>query len=184
MFATVECEATVFGLRKVRTELASEIPCVLALPGADHVLDFLPVDRWALLSHVPLHEVDAQFRAAELPVPKVVVTAPARKVGPVEADDELTTAFQPQQYVEAITELGADPSVSLSFEDTPDGVTAAKAAGLQVIGVAAVLAPEALDGADLVIPSLLSVRVLGTHPFIVMEVDAIPDVGTGSARRR
>lgn len=180
MFATVECEATVFGFRKRRPELAAEIPCVLALPGADHVLDFLPDDRWALLSHAPMSELSVHFKAAELPGPQVVVTAPI----PADADPSVEPEFATHHYIEAVAELGADPSVSLSFEDTREGVAAAKGAGLQVIGVAALVPPEELDEADLVIPSLLSVRVLGTHPFIVMEVDAIPDVGTGVARRR
>lgn len=180
MFATVECEVAVFGFRKRRPELAAEIPLVLALPGVDHVLDLLPEDRWALLSHAPHDELRVQFKAAQLPCPQVVVTSP------IGDDQDPTTepVFDVHHYVEAVAELGADPSVSLSFEDTPDGVAAAKTAGLQVVGVASVEPPEAFDDADLVVPSLLSVRVLGTHPFIVMEVDAIPDIGTGVARRR
>lgn len=198
MFATVECEATVFGFRRIRPEAAAGIPFVLSLPGADHVLEFLPSDRWALLTHVPRDEIVAHFDHAQLPVPRVIVISstgagdrsPGGSSGessgesPGGSAQDLHVAFDSQHYVEAVAELGADPACSLSFEDSPDGVEAAKNAGLQVIGVAAISAPEELCSADLVVPSLLSVRVLGTHPFIVMEVDAIPDIGTGTARRR
>jgi beta-phosphoglucomutase-like phosphatase (HAD superfamily) len=168
VFATVECEAVVFGCRVVRPALAVGVPAVLALPGADHVLASLPAERWALLSDDVADEVVARFRAIELPAPPVVVSG----------------AFDATHHRAAIAALGVDPAVSLCFEDTADGITAARAAGLQVVGVATTAEPAELDDADLVVPSLLSVRVLGAHPFIVLEVDAVPDLGSGAGRRR
>ncbi len=170
MFVTVECEAAVIGCRGVRPELDANLPCVLALPGADHVLEALPDDRWVLLSHRDDAATREALTAAELPAPALVVVSP---------DDHL-----PAHYLEAATSLHADPQVCLAFEDTEAGVTAAKAAGMQVIGVAANVDPIELGAADFVVPSLLSVRVLGAHPFLVFEVDAIPDIGTQVARRR
>ncbi len=194
MFATVECEATIFGFTNLRLDVASGIPLVLALPGADHVLAFLPSGRWALLSHIERDDAIRHFNDAALPAPGVVITAPASDQDARErsdASDEVSASaqapiplFDSGHYVSAVAELGTDAAFSLAFADSPDGVAAARSAGLQVIGVAAVRDPDELGDADLVIPSLLSVRVLGVHPFIVMEVDAIPDLGTGSARRR
>lgn len=173
MFATVECEAAVFGCRTVQPDLAARIPSVLALPGADHVLEALPGDRWALLADGDHDALTAAFADAALPTPPVVVGA---------ADGAIHTSID---YERAAHALGADPHVCLAFEDTAVGVAAARAAGLQVVGVApGPIDPSSLDAADLVVPTLLSVRVLGTHPFVVFEVDAIPDLGTGAARRR
>ncbi len=170
MFTTVECEAAIFGCRTVRPEIAPDLPCVLAMAGADHVLDGIPADRWALLAAAHLDGVAERFTAASLPAPKIVVTFD----GDTSAD----------HYLRAAEAIGTDPHVCLAFEDTPGGIDAAREAGLQVIGVSAHREPGDLGGADLIVPSLLSVRVLGTHPFVVFEVDAIPDVGTGAARRR
>lgn len=174
MFATVECEAAVFGCRTVRPELASLVPSVLALPGADHVLEALPPDRWALLADEDEATLRHAFTAVALPTPPVVV-APGGPEGVHTGVD----------YEAAAAALGADPHVCLAFEDTETGVAAARSAGLQVIGVApGDIDPTDLAAADLVVPTLLSVRVLGAHPFVVLEVDAIPDLGTGTARRR
>jgi sugar-phosphatase len=176
VFATVECEAVLFGCRTIRPELAAEIPFMLALPGANHVLESLPEDRWALLSHTPRPELVAHLASIDLPAPTNVLTV----VPAVDDHDR----FDPEHYLAATATFEVDPTVSLAFEDTPTGVAAAKQAGLQVIGVAASVDARALDEADLVVPSLLSVRVLGAHPFIVLEVDAIPDLGSGEGRRR
>jgi sugar-phosphatase len=170
VFATVECEATIFGCRTIRHDVAPDLPYVLAMAGADHVLEGIPADRWALLAASAPDGVSDRFAAADLPVPKIVIT--------VEGD------VTPGHYIQAAEAIGSDPHVCLAFEDTADGVDAARDAGLQVIGVSGHSEPDCLGHADLVVPSLLSVRVLGTHPFVVLEVDAIPDLGTGAARRR
>lgn len=192
MFATVECEVVVFGCRSLWGEAADDLPCVLGLPGVDHVLGGLPPDRWALLAHDDAAQVTARFSAAGLPMPSVVLpgrsSASARasvSAAPTGRDAVPTPpGFSTEHYRDASARLDTDPAVCLAFEDTPGGVAAARAAGLQVVGIAVASPPEDLAEADLVVPSLLSVRVLGTHPFIVMEVDAVPGLGTGAARRR
>jgi HAD superfamily hydrolase (TIGR01509 family) len=60
----------------------------------------------------------------------------------------------PDIYLEACRRLGdADPSKSFGLEDSPTGATAAKAAGLTVIGVP-YLADIELPMADIVAPTL------------------------------
>jgi len=41
----------------------------------------------------------------------------------------------PDVYVAAVAELGVEPSVAVAFEDSPNGIAAAKAAGLRCIAV-------------------------------------------------
>ena len=61
----------------------------------------------------------------------------------------------PAVYLEACRRLGVQPSRTLAFEDSPNGVAAAKAAGLHCIAVpCAVTAPLDLSAADLVVSSL------------------------------
>jgi HAD superfamily hydrolase (TIGR01509 family) len=69
--------------------------------------------------------------------------------------DEERAKPRPTLYLEALDrlELGADEAVA--FEDSPNGVRAAKAAGLFCVAVPnGVTATLALDDADLVVPSL------------------------------
>ncbi len=167
---TVECEAAVLGCRGRPADALGALPSVLALPGADHVLDRLPEDRWVLLTADTVDATRALMAEAALPAPRHMLSCPTGR--------EVTL------YENAARAVSADPAVCLAFEDSADGVDTAREAGMQVVAVAGTSDPADLAAADFVIPSLLSVRVLGVHPFLVFEVDAIPDLGTGSGRRR
>ena len=57
--------------------------------------------------------------------------------------------------VEAVSRLGVGPSVAVAFEDSPNGVTAAKAAGLSCVAVPCDLTRTlGFDHADLRIHTL------------------------------
>ena len=58
-------------------------------------------------------------------------------------------------YLEALDRLGLGPDEAIAFEDSPNGVRAAKAAGLVCVAVPnGVTAALGLDEADLVVESL------------------------------
>jgi HAD superfamily hydrolase (TIGR01509 family) len=62
---------------------------------------------------------------------------------------------RPTLYLEALSRLGLAAGEAVAFEDSPNGVLAAKAAGLFCVAVPnRVTAGLALDEADLVVPSL------------------------------
>jgi HAD superfamily hydrolase (TIGR01509 family) len=67
----------------------------------------------------------------------------------------------PDIYLEACRRLGAEPARSVGLEDSPTGATAAKAAGLTVIGVP-YLAEIAVPQADVIAASLADEVVLAT----------------------
>ena len=71
----------------------------------------------------------------------------------VTADDVAHPKPAPDVYLAAAEALGADPAQCVALEDSPPGVTAARAAGMTVVGVPS-LAGIALAGADLVAASL------------------------------
>lgn len=61
----------------------------------------------------------------------------------------------PDIFLKAAAELGADPARCLVFEDTPKGVAAARAAGMEVIAVVdAMMLGEDYSGASRVVRSL------------------------------
>jgi HAD superfamily hydrolase (TIGR01509 family) len=65
---------------------------------------------------------------------------------------------RPDLYLEALDRLGLEPDEGIAFEDSPNGVTAAKAAGLVCVAVPnPITATLALDDADLVLESLADV---------------------------
>jgi HAD superfamily hydrolase (TIGR01509 family) len=62
---------------------------------------------------------------------------------------------RPTLYLEALDLLGLEPGEAIAFEDSPNGVTAARAAGIFCVAVPnGVTASLGLDAADLVLDSL------------------------------
>lgn len=70
------------------------------------------------------------------------------------------TKPHPDLFLLACDAVGVAPNRAVALEDSPNGVRAARAAGMAVVGVAAGLtAGLPLDGADLVVPSLEGVTL-------------------------
>ena len=62
----------------------------------------------------------------------------------------------PEVYLRATAAIGIDPAEAVAFEDSPNGVAAAKAAGLQCIAVPNRMTADLdLSAADLIVPSFL-----------------------------
>jgi HAD superfamily hydrolase (TIGR01509 family) len=71
--------------------------------------------------------------------------------------DEERAKPRPTLYLEALEELSVSADEGIAFEDSPNGVRAAKAAGIYCVAVPnAVTAGLGLDEADLVLDSLAS----------------------------
>ncbi|MEW6272240.1 MAG: HAD-IA family hydrolase [Thermodesulfobacteriota bacterium] len=67
---------------------------------------------------------------------------------------------EPDIFLVAARELGADPATCLVFEDAPSGIAAARAAGMQVVAVPYPgMEPARLAAADLVVSSLLDLSL-------------------------
>ncbi len=69
--------------------------------------------------------------------------------------DEERAKPRPTLYLEALDALGVEADEAVAFEDSPNGIRAAKAAGIFVVGIPnSVTQDLALDEADLVVDSL------------------------------
>jgi beta-phosphoglucomutase-like phosphatase (HAD superfamily) len=78
---------------------------------------------------------------------------------------------RPDLYLDALVRLELEPSEAIAFEDSPNGVTAAKAAGLICVAVPnPITATLALDHADLVLESLADLPL----PELIERFDAAP----------
>jgi mannitol-1-/sugar-/sorbitol-6-phosphatase len=110
---------------------------VVALAGAADVLDAFGPDRVAIVTSCTAPLAAARLRAAGLTPPPVLVTAD--RLGRGKPD--------PEGYLLAARELGADPGDCVVLEDAPAGVDAGRAAGMHVVGVLTTHSAEELAAA-------------------------------------
>jgi HAD superfamily hydrolase (TIGR01509 family) len=77
-------------------------------------------------------------------------------------DDVERTKPAPDLYLAACSALAADPATAVALEDSPNGIAAAKAAGLLCVAVPGPMtAGEDLAKADLIVASLADVDLAG-----------------------
>jgi sugar-phosphatase len=127
----------------------AEVAGILPIPGAAALLDALPPNSKAFVTSAPRAIATARLAAAGLTAPQVFITL----------DDVEKPKPDPQPFLRAAAGLGVHPSRCVVFEDAPAGVSAARAAGCRVIGVAGTGNPAELD-ADLVIDAFDRLRVV------------------------
>jgi hypothetical protein len=161
MLRLVECQAVLFGCRTIAVRPEGGILTQQTTPGAEWLLARLPPGRAAIIG--PDQHADT-YAAVDLRPPTVVQA-------------EVSTS----SLLLAASVLRADPGDVLVLVDEPDHLRSARSADMKVIALATRHEAEALAGADLVVPSLRSVRAIGVHPLLVLEVDALPDTGRWSA---
>ena len=76
------------------------------------------------------------------------------------ADDVERTKPDPALYILALSSLGLKPEEAIVFEDSPNGVTAAKSAGIFVVAIPNPLTSQlSLDHADLKLDTLADLSV-------------------------
>jgi sugar-phosphatase len=121
--AEAECAAAVARIDRYEVEAALD---VRAVRGAGELLASLPADAWAVVTSGRRELALARLAAAGLPMPAVVVTA----------DDVRRGKPDPEGYLAAAGRLGATAGEAIVVEDSPEGIRAARAAGVNaVLGV-------------------------------------------------
>jgi len=110
---------------------------VVALPGAADVLRTFGPDAVAVVTSCTAELAEARLRAAGLEPPPVLVTSDRLRRGKPD----------PEGYLLAARELGADPAACVVLEDSPAGVRAGRDAGMRVVGVLTTHAAEDLAAA-------------------------------------
>jgi len=116
-----EWEAAAFA----RGELA-DTEGIVALDGAQPLLHSLPADRWGIVTSASRALARARLRQAGLSLPSVMVCS----------DDVQRGKPAPEPYLEGARRLGRRPSRCIAVEDAPAGIESARAAGMQVVGIA------------------------------------------------
>src|SRR3546814_20133997 len=92
--------------------------------GAAAFLARLPAERWAVVTSAPRALAYVRIAAAGLPMPPLVIGA----------EDVAKGKPAPDGFLAAAARLGVAPGDCLAWEDSPAGIAAARAAGMNEIG--------------------------------------------------
>lgn len=109
-----------------------------AIAGTAELFRALPDDARALVTSAGRETAAARLAAADLPVPRVVVTA----------DDVAAGKPAPDCYLQAAALLDVSPADCIVVEDAPPGIDAARTAGMRVIALTTTHAAFELGEAD------------------------------------
>jgi sugar-phosphatase len=128
--------------------------------GAAALLRTLPPDRWAVVTSAGRALARRRLESAGLPVPPVLVSA----------DDVTEGKPNPAGYLSAARLLNVAPQGCLVVEDTPAGILAGRAAGMQVLALATTYPPARLLGAPS-IEDFRRARIISRNGEIEIETD-------------
>ncbi len=129
---------------------------VAPIAGAAQILSSLRDGQWAVVTSAGTQLTGIRFRQAGLPLPPVLVSA----------DDVHRGKPDPEGYALAARRLGFANERCLVIEDTPPGIAAGRAAGMQVLAIGATVPRESLPDAPW-IPDLTRLRITGSHPLTI-----------------
>jgi len=129
---------------------------VAPVSGAAGILSALRDDQWAVVTSAGAQLARIRFQQAGLRLPAVLVSADQVQRGKPD----------PEGYLEAARRLGVRQDRCLVIEDTPPGIAAGRAAGMQVLGIGTTVPREALLGAPW-IPDLTRLRITGHDPLTI-----------------
>jgi mannitol-1-/sugar-/sorbitol-6-phosphatase len=137
--------------REVERLEIEDIADVVALPGALHLLQAIPQERWAVVTSASRALAQVRLRAAGLPVPKHLVTA---------SDLQRGKPF-PDPYLKGAEILGISPPDCVVAEDAASGVRSGQAAGARVLGLRTTSTDDELlsAGADWIADDLSAVSL-------------------------
>lgn len=135
--------------REVERREMEDIEGVVLLPGAQRLLNSLPLERWTIATSCTRPLAEVRLRAAGLPIPNNMITS----------SDVIIGKPHPEPYQKAATILGFSPSDCIVVEDAPAGVRAGKAAGARVIGFPTTMAVHDLEtaGADWIVENCAAI---------------------------
>jgi mannitol-1-/sugar-/sorbitol-6-phosphatase len=136
---------------------------VVFLPGAQQLLESLPLDRWTIATSCTRPLAEVRLRAAGLRIPEQMVTS----------SDVTHGKPHPEPYLKAAAKLGIRPEDCIVVEDAPAGVRAGKAAGARVIGFPTTMKVELLKeaGADWILDNCSAVTVQNSDHKLLLTLD-------------
>lgn len=139
----IETEAAKFIIAEIN-DVAGLVP----VKGAKSLVKSLPVTTWGIATSGIQDLAVARLQAVGLPIPPVLVTADTVKRGKPD----------PESYLLAAKQIRVPSEKCIAIEDAPAGITAARSAGMKVIGITTTHPPEALKGTDAIAVNLSAIK--------------------------
>ena len=136
-------------VKKIEQREASDTEGVVVMPGAAELLKSLPDERWCVVTSGTRYLATSRLRLANLPIPRVLVSA----------EDVNNGKPDPEPYLKGARLLGMNPAECLVIEDAPAGISSAHAGGMKVIALTSTYPASELDEADAVAETLRQIRV-------------------------
>jgi sugar-phosphatase len=135
--------------REVERREMEDIEGIILLPGAQRLLNSLPLERWTIATSCTRPLAEVRLRAAGLPIPNNMITSSDVKIGKP----------HPEPYQKAASILGFSAPDCVVVEDAPAGVRAGKASGARVIGFPTTMAIQDLEsaGADWIVENCAAI---------------------------
>jgi sugar-phosphatase len=137
---------------------------VTALPGAARLLARLPNDRFAIVTSATRPLAVARLGYAGIPVPQHTITA----------EDVSHGKPSPEPFLKGAALLGFAPADCLVFEDTPAGISSARAAGMRTVALRTTYPVDQLQAAHAIIRNLADVKAKLREQLLIVEVDSSP----------
>jgi sugar-phosphatase len=136
-------------VRKIEKREADDHDGVGVMPGAADLIQAIPEGRWCVVTSGTRYLATSRLRLANLPTPRVLVSA----------GDVSKGKPDPQPYLLGARLLGVNPSECLVIEDAPAGILAAHAGRMKAIAMTSTYPASALEEADAVVQKLAQIRV-------------------------
>ena len=139
-----------------------DIEGVVPLPGAQELLQALPLSRWTIVTSCTRPLAEVRLRAAGLKIPAKMVTC----------SDVENGKPHPEPYLKGAAALGIAAADCAVVEDVPAGIRSGKAAGAKVIALRTTAAEEELReaGADWIVGNCGDLGVGGGPGELVIEL--------------
>jgi|SRR5215469_680897 len=135
---------------------------IIAIPGAVALVNSIPRGRWGVVTSGTRFLATTRMRKFGIPIPDVLITA----------EDVNNGKPDPEPYRKGAERLKANPADCVVFEDAPAGIRSAHAAGMKVISMPSTYSAPELHEADVIIPSLASIKVTpdgaGPHGMLIV----------------
>ncbi len=110
---------------------------IVALRGAAELLATLHPNEWAVVTSAPRLLAEARLRFAGLPIPACLIGNEDVRAGKPDPDG----------YLKAAAQLNLHPRDCTVIEDTPAGIQAARAAGMDILAIGTTFPESELLGA-------------------------------------
>jgi mannitol-1-/sugar-/sorbitol-6-phosphatase len=133
---------------------------VVALPGAEALLDALRAGEWAVVTSGGRELARQRLAHANLLLPDVLIAA----------EDVAIGKPAPDGYLKAARELGRHAAKCLVIEDTPPGIQAGRAAGAHTVALTTTFPSVALGGADMIVEHLDFLKLQRSEAALLISI--------------